>query len=618
MKQHSSEPPKYSIRFPLVVKLIGIISLIILVAMALVTGLATWFFSEDSRVRVEEQNLTLSGLLAEQVETEIRGVHSGALTLLDGLRVAGQAAALQQSMIDGFFLRRPEIAFVGLAKGFRSVNPRFLQRYDLQEQAVQHAVDAAAAQMERSLAGDTVLRSAAVQLGVPSAILTVPYRDFGEEDALIVVFSSERLQSVVQTGTVNTVYVIGDDGEVIAHPDDDLVLLGASLTSNPLVAAALTGETEVMQLQYQLDGREAFGAFRRIPFGRLAVLSSMPGDIVKEAALSVVRQNLYLTGIVLLLSILAVWFFSETVSSPVMALMQGVERIKAGDYELDLQVSTRDEIGQLTESFVEMGKGLAERERIKDSFGKFVNKEVADQALRGDLVLGGSRKTATIFFSDIRSFTAISEKLDPEAVVEFLNEYMTLMVDCVERTEGVVDKFIGDAIMAVWGAPVTRGSVKADALQAVKASLMMRKQLYLFNKNRGGVDKPIIRIGCGLNTGECLAGQIGSAQRMEYTVIGDAVNLASRIEALNKPLGTDILISENMYCLLKKNLIVEEMPSIKVKGKTDPLRIYALINLKGVRGPQTLPELRRILGLRAPAGPVDLEKEEVKYEILPD
>ncbi|HNQ97979.1 MAG TPA: adenylate/guanylate cyclase domain-containing protein, partial [Treponemataceae bacterium] len=356
--------------------------------------------------------------------------------------------------------------------------------------------------------------------------------------------------------------------------------------------------------------------YHTIAMGQFSVLSTMPLSIVYQAVFAVARQNILLTAIVLLLSILAVWFFSKTVSRPVMALVAASQKIEKGAYELEIEATTQDELGLLTESFAAMGRGLAERERIKETFGKFVNREIAEQALTGRLELGGVRRTATIFFSDIRSFTAISEKLAPEAVVEFLNEYMTRMVDCIEKTHGVVDKFIGDAIMGVWGAPMTQGSAAKDAYMAIQAMLMMRSALVEFNKGRGSTDKPVIRIGCGLNTGPCLAGQIGSAQRMEYTVIGDAVNLASRIEALNKPFGTDILISENTLKLVADYVVVEPMPPIKVKGKEAPLQIYALINLKGHSGPQTLAEVRSLLGIVPPQKQVNPEEEEVKYEIL--
>jgi adenylate cyclase len=246
-----------------------------------------------------------------------------------------------------------------------------------------------------------------------------------------------------------------------------------------------------------------------------------------------------------------------------------------------------------------------------------VNPELAELVVKDGVRLGGERKTVAILFSDIRNFTAISEKLDPEEVVDFLNMYMTRMVECIDRTGGIVDKFIGDAIMAIWGVPVSKGN---DTENAIDAALMMRKSLIEFNRDRGDPKNPIIRIGCGINTGPVLAGQIGSENRMEYTVIGDTVNLASRIEDLNKPFGTDILISEDTYKSVKEIYAVERMEPIKVKGKDKPQQIFAILGrLDDAERPGTIEELRVLLGLeKQPFSrrAEDREKGELKYEIL--
>jgi adenylate cyclase len=289
---------------------------------------------------------------------------------------------------------------------------------------------------------------------------------------------------------------------------------------------------------------------------------------------------------------------------------------------LDLQAKTRDEIGLLTHSFVDMSHGLGERAILMDTFARFTNRDLVERSLRGELSLGGEGKMATIFFSDIRSFTAISEKLTPIEVVEFLNDYMTRMVECVVKTGGVIDKYIGDSVMAVWGASDTSGSVAQDAFNCVRAALMMRRALREFNQGRGGDKKPLIRIGCGVNTGPVVAGQIGSRERMEYTVIGDAVNLASRTEALNKPLHTDILITEDTWNLVKDAVITEEMPPVSVKGKEKPVRMFAVINIKVDKPgmvqpkPTTLREMRRILGIEyIDVTQVDTNAEEKKYKV---
>jgi adenylate cyclase len=173
--------------------------------------------------------------------------------------------------------------------------------------------------------------------------------------------------------------------------------------------------------------------------------------------------------------------------------------------------------------------------------------------------------------------------------------------------------------MAHWGTAYTAGSPRADAFNCVKAALLMRGALLKMNKGREDKNwgNPPIRIGCGINTGIVTAGQIGSELRMEYTVIGDPVNLASRTEALNKPLGTDILITEDTWNLLKDQLIVEEMPPVTVKGKEKPVRLFAVVNFtKVISGPKTLAEVRKRLGIEPPdVEKVDVNADEHKYQI---
>jgi adenylate cyclase len=179
--------------------------------------------------------------------------------------------------------------------------------------------------------------------------------------------------------------------------------------------------------------------------------------------------------------------------------------------------------------------------------------------------------------------------------------------------------------MAHWGTATTAGTPKKDAYNCVKAALLMRKALYLMNKTRksDNPENPPISIGCGINTGIVTAGQIGSELRMEYTVIGDPVNLASRVEALNKPLGTDILITENTWKQVKQYFITEEMPPVTVKGKEKPVRLFAVINVNfealnipsPAAEPKNLSELRNYLGIKAPdVSNVNDNADEHKYQ----
>jgi adenylate cyclase len=436
----------------------------------------------------------------------------------------------------------------------------------------------------------------------------------------LALFSPESLAGSFGAGS-NLSFLVNDAGDILVHPDDSLVMAGENAAASPFVRMMRESGEVSLQTRYTgEDGRDYFGAFRKLSLANAAVITNAEYEVVFEGIAATTRRNLYLTGAVLCIAVLCIWFFSASISGPLKSLSEAAGRIKGGEFELDLTAKTHDEVGLLTESFVEMGRGLAERERLRDAFGRFTNATIAERAMKGSLVLGGETKRVTIFFSDIRSFTAMSEKLEPSEVVEFLNDYMTRMVDCVDKTGGVVDKFIGDAVMAVWGAPLSAGSAAQDAFNCVKAALMMRSALRRFNEGRGGEKNPVIRIGCGINTGDVVAGQIGSSRRMEYTVIGDAVNLASRTEALNKPLGTDILITEHTCALIGKHLVTEEMPAITVKGKEKPVRMFAVINIRTkegiLSGPGNLAELRRALGTRAPdLGKVDVNAEEQKYSI---
>jgi adenylate cyclase len=285
-----------------------------------------------------------------------------------------------------------------------------------------------------------------------------------------------------------------------------------------------------------------------------------------------------------------------------------------------------------------MGHGL-------ENFEKFTNKTIVRLARQGKLTRTGQNKITTTCFSMIRDFNERWEQFNAGEVVEFVNEYLSRMTPCITWTGGVVDKFLtqeGVVVMALWGASESSGMAERDALNCIRSVLMMRAVLWGFNRDvvrlsmkvpgdrRTGERAHLIKMGCGINTGEVVVGQMGSAERMEYTVIGDAVNLAARMEGPNDLFDTDILITENTWELIGHRLIVEEMPGVTVKGKEESLRVFSVVNMKdknesawmlaalermgrtdpgrdrlllGPEGPRTTEELRERWqeGLRSPA-----------------
>ncbi len=620
------------VTFPIGAKLVVIISFLLILSLGIITGLVTWFGSKDVRVTAEENNRTVNVQTAHSTENELSTIRANAFLMLDLLNTEKTSSFRARQIASFYFERNPSVAAVlvsdskkGNRLDRRLLNRTFMVSNELDSSMIDDFLEQEWGAVKEAEQGIMQILNAAPFFDVPIMVLFYPYREKGLQQGLIVFFSAEKLSETFGQGSLQTTYLVNDKGDVLIHPDFEFVRRGTNISAFPLFKQMQENGDMNRQMLFTDDkGKEYFGAYSRLSLGNIAVLSTSDAEQVLEPVQDTAWRNIYLTAAVLAFSAIFVWFFSKAISAPVKKLTAAARQIEEGDYNLQLEAKTKDELGLLTESFVQMGKGLAERERLKDSFGRFINKEIAELAMKGQLKLGGETKEATIFFSDIRSFTAISEKLTPSEVVEFLNAYMTEMVECVNITHGVVDKFIGDAVMAVWGAPTSAGSPLEDALNCIRAALRMRAALIIFNKGRGGDKKPIIRIGCGINTGSVVAGQIGSQKRMEYTVIGDAVNLASRTEALNKPMGTDILITEYTYDLVKEYVVVEEMPSVTVKGKEKPLRMFAVVNMPnetgiqgaGEKGPKTLSQIRQVLGIPTPDfAKVNVNEDEKKYKI---
>jgi adenylate cyclase len=217
------------------------------------------------------------------------------------------------------------------------------------------------------------------------------------------------------------------------------------------------------------------------------------------------------------------------------------------------------------------------KKELRQTFQKYVSPAIVEEILAHpkNIELGGKKTHLTVFFSDVRGFTTISEKLDPRALSDLLNSYLTPMTEIVFKNQGTLDKYMGDAIMAFFGAPI---AYKDHAKYACRASLASLKKLFELQKQYEAKGLPSIDIGIGLNTGDVSVGNMGSETVRSYTVMGDAVNLASRLEGINKQYGTRIILSEMTYAEVKDNFICREVDLVRVKGKAQPVKIYELLN----------------------------------------
>jgi len=662
------------IPFSIGAKLITIITIIVIISLGSITALVSWLVQSDLRISAEDNNFEMNRRTTMEAETALSHIRSVSRTLIQTITALGSQNSQIRDSTEFFFTENPDIAVVFFIVPGRQeqllVNSRFINARNLDEDLAASFINSQREALGRALRGETVIQNGAPHFARPILALFFPWQSGGVGG---VIFSSEGLNSNFGFG-INQSYMLNSDGDVLVHSNFALVKNGTNIKNLDFAKAILNGTEKnkqqlintdfgavqppptpvnlgfltpawkkyssqiiplfnkfkgvlvnaglIKKTQEQVKSIRQFVAYTKLNTAGAVVVTNIEYDKVFEGIAATTRRNIYLTIAVLCISIVFVWFFSKSISIPLKSLAAAAREIEGGKFDVVLTTKKRDEIGVLTKSFGKMCSAL-------HIFGRFTNKEIAVKAMRGEIKPGGLPKHGTVFFSDIREFTAKSENFvkyfgaeASDKIVFWLNEYFTQMIECVEKTNGVVDKFIGDAVMAHWGTAYSAGSPRIDAFNCVKAALMMRKSLFFLNKGRRAGDpaSPPIRIGCGINTGIVTAGQLGSDMRMEYTVIGDAVNLASRIEALTKPLGADILVSEDTWKLVGDKFIFDEMPSVTVKGKAKPVRIFAVVNFAGdTRGPQTIGEVRSLLGIDPPVlENVDVNADEKKYKIGED
>jgi adenylate cyclase len=297
------------------------------------------------------------------------------------------------------------------------------------------------------------------------------------------------------------------------------------------------------------------------------------------APLHALRRRIVLIGAVALFGALIVGAaLAGGIASPLRVLVAAMRDVLAGNYQRRLEIGREDEIGFLADSFNEMVSGLEERERIKDTFGRFVSRDIANVLLDGRVSLEGERREVTILFQDTRGFTAIADRTDPGALVRMVNRLFTAMVAAVESEGGVIKEFTGDGVMALFGAPVVHDD---DPDRAVRAALAMLARLPALNAELCGEGLAEVRIGIGVHCGEVVAGRIGPDERAEYTVIGDPVNVASRIEGLTKETGATLLVSAAAVSRLAGSYRFGRRFVVPIRGKEEPVEVIEVLVGRG-------------------------------------
>jgi adenylate cyclase len=281
--------------------------------------------------------------------------------------------------------------------------------------------------------------------------------------------------------------------------------------------------------------------------------------------------------VALAIALVIALFLSRLATRPIEQISRTINRIGQGDLQAHVDLPGNDEFGQLGQAVNDMAAALRDRELLKGALARYLSYQVAENIIRSGSMpeLKGERRKVTILFLDIRNFTLMADNLAPEQVVDVLNQFFGKMIDVIFRHKGSLDKFTGDGLMAIFGAPIDD---QEQELHAAAAALDMQTELEKLRHLWRTKGRDHLRIGMGINTGIAVVGNIGSPQRMDYTAIGDTVNLASRLESATKDHGVSILISEQTHVAIKRLLPTRYVATLQVRGRSTPEPVYTLIN----------------------------------------
>lgn len=389
-----------------------------------------------------------------------------------------------------------------------------------------------------------------------------------------------RIIQATQFGGDGRAQVLNSDGRVVAHVDPKRI--DADMSRSKAFQMTRTSSDSGAVVENDYAGKTWLWIAR--PMRSPATGTPPPWALVVQleeakavAPIDTLRNQVLLAiGIVAIAGIFMGRRVGLSIAGPIGKLAGFVKRVQGGDFTGTVEEG-RDEVGQLGKALNQMTRGLEERDRVKELFGRYVATQVSDKIVKGEVGLEGESRYCSILFSDIRGFTSMSEEMPPAQVVSFLNDYFSEMVEAVFEQGGVLDKFMGDGLMAVFG---SMSDMPDHPRRAVLTALRMKSLLGKINGNRAMHGDPPISIGIGVHTAEVIVGNIGSRRRLEYTVIGDGVNTCSRVQALNKEFGTTILITESTWESVKDEFECRAMPEKELRGKARAMKFFEVVSTK--------------------------------------
>ncbi len=550
--------------------------------------IASRYFKDDSEKRIQENNLQLADVIGQKVEDEF---YSIAYKINNMAIILDQSLASAQTglFVDLFFKNNTSFIYMAIAEAKgeslsiknKIINSQFLVENNLSNETITQMNTAYASDFVRSAAGATVVLNVSSSCLSPCLGISIPYGNPDQKKLILLYMDAAEFLKAFQTTGITSTYLINERADLLAHSDRDTVMASKNLIDVPIVKSLVESKVDNGQKRYEMDGFFHLGSYKKMSLAGLGIVSTVKEDDAFEEVYNIQRRNIYILLIILNISVIIVFFFSKTISTPIISLVSATKQIEGGDFHVKIRPTTSDEVGVLTNSFLGMAHGLEEREKVKSILGSMIDPVVVQEAMIDMAALKrGSEKPITAFFSDVAGFSTISEQLKSQDLAALLNEYLSAMTIILKEYDGVLDKYIGDAIVGIFNAPV---DVQDHPLKASKASIQMVRKLkdlreYWTSNNLYSKEAQQMDARIGLNTGPAKVGFMGTDALASYTMMGDTVNLAARLEAAGKDYGVNILISETTKVKVDHELFTRKMDLVRVKGKNEPVVLFELID----------------------------------------
>lgn len=570
---------KPKIIFPIWLKLVVIFFLLIVLNLS-VFAFTAYQFIYNSQSKSVESALSLNTQASSQeLEQEFKKIQGcvSAFYKADSLLVKDSSyAAKSKDLFNNLYKVNPEILFVYNKSSGLTATEIFETSHPDVDQIFQIWLEKNKSITTKSEYGANGVENISPLFHEGIICVIFPYENEtnSTKEFCIAGLQAKELLQLIHHDANYEIEVLNRAGTLILSENNEEIL---EAKKNPVVNSSMT---------FFEASQDAFGNAIQVIY-RTPKENVLISLIVKLSSLGAIWLIPFVIGIVITV------FISLSISSSIKKIGKAAIKIDNGDYETKLKRKTKDEFGFTSFYFNKMVQDLKELDRVNQFVKKYSNNLAAKKSASGELFLEGVKRNATVLFAGLQDFENELKNPSAASALQLLNECFVPMTQSIVKTGGSVDKYIQNSIMSVWGTITTTGTPASDAWNAVRAALLMRVAIYEINMKRKQSGLDVIKMECGISSGEVYAGEIGSEIKTEYAALGETVSVSQQLQSYAKEFNCDIVITQNTYDLIRKRVLAEKITEIKVGDNS--VKLYSVINAIGVKGPANLKELQAFL-----------------------